>query len=194
MYKGASNSLVRISIVFFFLFYLAFLLIEMDLDLFWLKVKWTLFSKSFHFLFSRLGWCSGGFLLAAIFLSDPELGNLMMASASEGTSGTQLQVPLLSSASSLPTSISSRGASWIDESYPEEVSSSAPNQEQQQREEDRIPPTGTPPAAGPSEPIGDPTHAPLESPRSLSLSEKEVLQQFLFEEGAAVEQQLEVPF
>ena len=66
MYEGAnmsnkglrmSNSLVRISIVSFILLlvYLAFLLIDMDFYLFWLKVKWTIFSKSLRLLFSRLG-------------------------------------------------------------------------------------------------------------------------------------------
>ena len=50
MYEGAnmsnkgrrmSNSLVRILIIFFFLilFYLAFILIDIDFDLVWLKVK-----------------------------------------------------------------------------------------------------------------------------------------------------------
>lgn len=43
--------------------------------------------------------------------------------------------------------------------------------------------------AGPSEPRGDPAHAPVESPPLLSLSEQEYLQQFFLEEGAAVEQQ-----
>ena len=83
MYEGAnmsnkglrmSNSLVRISIVFFFLilFYLAFLLIDIDFDLFWLKVKWTIFSKSLRLLFSRLGFgglCCIGVICA---LLDPE--------------------------------------------------------------------------------------------------------------------------
>ena len=46
-----------------------------------------------------------------------------------------------------------------------------------------------PPAAGPSEPRRDPSPAPVESPPSLSLSDQEILRQFLSEEGAAVEQQ-----
>lgn len=83
MYEGAnmsnkglrmSNSLVRISIVFLFLilFYLAFLLIDIDFDLFWLKVKWTIFRKSLRLLFSRLGFgglCCIGVICA---LLDPE--------------------------------------------------------------------------------------------------------------------------
>lgn len=84
MYEGAnmsnkglrmSNSLVRISIVFFFLifFYLAFLLIDIDFDLFWLQVKWTIFSKSLRLLFSRLGFgglCCIGVICALLDQED----------------------------------------------------------------------------------------------------------------------------
>jgi hypothetical protein len=59
-----SNSLVRISIIFFFLI-LAFLLIDVDSDL--LKVKWTFFSRSLNLLFTRLGF-GGPAALAIVFL------------------------------------------------------------------------------------------------------------------------------
>lgn len=101
MYEGAnmsnkglrmSNSLVRISIVFFFLifFYLAFLLIDIDFDLFWLKVKWTIFSKSLRLLFSRLGFgglCCIGVICA--LLDQEDFRNLLGENPSkEGTSST----------------------------------------------------------------------------------------------------------
>lgn len=104
MYEGAnmsnkglrmSNSLVRISIVFFFLIYLAFLLIDIDFDLFWLKVKWTIFSKSLRLLFSRLGWrCRGAalFLLVINFFLWIEKvidGDLTLYVRSDGASSSQ---------------------------------------------------------------------------------------------------------
>lgn len=70
---------------------------------------------SFRFLFSRLGGlCFGGFIIAILFLGDPQLGN-MMVSSGEGTSGTKLPLPSRES-SSLP-SISSASSSWIQEAY-----------------------------------------------------------------------------
>ena len=55
-------------------------LIDVHFDMLLLKVKWTLFSKSFHFLFSRLGWCTGGLIFLVIFsLFDPETVENMMA-------------------------------------------------------------------------------------------------------------------
>lgn len=104
MYEGAnmsnkglrmSNSLVRISIVSFILLlvYLAFLLIDMDFYLFWLKVKWTIFSKSLRLLFSRLGF--GGLCCIGVTcaLLDPENVSHFMAPSGqncekEGTSST----------------------------------------------------------------------------------------------------------
>ena len=66
---------VRILIIFFFLilFNLAFILIDIDFDLFWLKVKWTIFSKSLRLLFSRLGFgglCCIGVICALLDLEN----------------------------------------------------------------------------------------------------------------------------
>lgn len=41
-------------------------LIDVNLDMLLLKVKLTLVSKSLHFLFSRLGWCTGGLIFTFI--------------------------------------------------------------------------------------------------------------------------------
>ena len=102
MYEGAnmrkkglrmSNYLVRISIVFFFLlfFYLAFLFFGIDFDLVLIKLNSILLVRSFHFLFSRLGW-EGGLLLAAIFVlleqeeGETESGKTMMAPSGSSSS------------------------------------------------------------------------------------------------------------
>jgi len=159
-------SKVRISIVFFFLFlfYLTFLLIEMDFDLFWLKVKWTIFSKSLRLLFSRLGFgglCCIGVICA---LLDPEnVSNFMAPSGEncekEGTSSTSgsgnwrqylnlssegnsapepstARTPAFREAAHEPSTSSTWSGSWIEKWF--EVSSSAPNLGQRQQGEDAL--------------------------------------------------------
>lgn len=67
------------SILFFFFF--SFLWIGMDFNLFLVKLKSMLLTKSLHFLFSRLGWCGGGLVLAIVFtIMDPELAKMMAPS------------------------------------------------------------------------------------------------------------------
>lgn len=102
------------------------------------------------------------------------------------------RTPAFREAAHEPSTSSTWSGSWIKKWL--EVSSSAPNLGQRQQGEDALfQPTDTqqeqPPVAGPSEPKGDPAHAPVESPPLLSLSEQEYLEQCFLEEGAAVEQQ-----
>ena len=51
-----------ILLTFLTICYCVLRLIDVHFDMLLLKVKWTLFSKSFHLLFSRLGWCTGGLI------------------------------------------------------------------------------------------------------------------------------------
>lgn len=94
-----------------------------------------------------------------------------------------------------PSTSSTWSGPWIEKWLYPEVSSSAPDDQgpRQQGEGALFQPTDThqeqPPAAGPSEPRGDPSHAPVESSPSLYLSDQEFLKQFFLEEDAAVEQQ-----
>lgn len=207
-FRSRGMSKVRISIVFLFLIfsYLAFLLIDMDFYPFWLKVKWTIFSKFLRLLFSRLGFgglCCIGVICA---LLDPENVSHFMAPSGEkckkevksSTSGNWGQYLNLSSdkeGDPEPSTSSTWSGSWIEKWFSPEVSSSAPNDQgpRQQGEGALFQPTDThqeqPPAAGLSEPRRDLSHVPPGSPPSLSLSDQEVLQQLFLEEGAAVEQQ-----
>lgn len=94
-----------------------------------------------------------------------------------------------------PSTSSTWSGSWIEKWFFPEVSSSAPNDQgpRQQGEGALFQPTDThqeqPPAAGPSEPRRDLSHVPPGSSPLFSLSDQEVLKQFFWEEGAAVEQQ-----
>jgi len=78
MLEGARvfKFLVLISILF--CFYFEFLLIGMDFHLFVVKLKSMLLTKYLHFLFSRLGWCGGGLVIAIVLtILDPELAKMM---------------------------------------------------------------------------------------------------------------------
>lgn len=74
---GMSNVSVRISTVVLLLVtlltvcYSGFLVLGLDWNILLVKIKSMLLGRSFHFLFSRLGWCCGDFLLAAIFFGIP---------------------------------------------------------------------------------------------------------------------------
>ena len=126
---GMSNVSVRISTVVLLLVtlltvcYSGFLVLGLDWNILLVKIKSMLLGRSFHFLFSRLGWCCGDFLLAAIFLWDPELGKMMVPSGASGAA----------SSSSSPLPSISTGDSWIEETFGNqgEASSSVPNQGQQ---------------------------------------------------------------
>lgn len=49
--------------------------------------------KGLHFLFSRLGWCCGGFFIAVICaLWDPELVKMMVESGASGASSPEASV------------------------------------------------------------------------------------------------------
>lgn len=92
-----------------------------------------------------------------------------------------------------PSTSSTWSGPWIEKWLYPEVSSSAPDAQGPRQQGELFQPTDThqeqPPAAGPSEPRGDPSHAPVESSPSLYLSDQKFLKQFFLEEGAAVEQQ-----
>jgi len=83
---------VLISILF--LLYFSFLLIGMDFNLFLVKLKSMLLTKSLHFLFSRLGWCGGGLVIAVVLtIKDPELAKMMAPSGgAPGASGPSTSV------------------------------------------------------------------------------------------------------
>lgn len=71
-----------------FLLYFSFLLIGMDFNLFLVKLQSILLTKSLHFLFSRLGWCGGGLVIAVVLtILDPELAKMMAPGGEEGGSG-----------------------------------------------------------------------------------------------------------
>ena len=82
--------LVLISILFSF----SFLWIGMDFHFFLVKLKSMLLTKSLHFLFSRLGWCGGGLVIAIVLtILDPELAKMMAPSGgATGASGPSTSV------------------------------------------------------------------------------------------------------
>ena len=84
-----SNYWVRISRVLFLLA-VCYCLIQLnfDLNILLVRVKAFLLGKSFHFLFSRLGWWTGGLFLATLFfLFDSETGSWGTTMAPSGASG-----------------------------------------------------------------------------------------------------------
>lgn len=90
---GMSHFLVRISTVAFLLGSLLIVcysgldVLGFDLNIFFVKIKAMLVGRSCHFLISRLGWCTGGLILAVIYpLFDPSnVGNMMAPSGGEVT-------------------------------------------------------------------------------------------------------------
>lgn len=80
--------------------YWIFCLIDVNLDMLFLKIKITLFRKSLGFLFFRLGWCTGGLLVLAVFCSlfDPDSWGMPVApSGVEDSSPHIKNLPLVSS-------------------------------------------------------------------------------------------------
>nr|YP_010833570.1 hypothetical protein QLP06_mgp043 [Jatropha curcas]WFG81196.1 hypothetical protein [Jatropha curcas] len=167
--------LISILLLLLLLFYLAFLLIGIDFNLFLVKLKSMLLTKSLHFLFSRLGWCGGGLVIAVVFsLLDPELAKMMAPSGASGASSSEA-----TSVDKGPTrneASSSGSESWKQylnlSSDNEGNGSAAPSTDRTPRHQPTSdqtvdqPVQTQPPAAGPSEPRRDPSHAPEPSTSS----------------------------
>nr|QKI31989.1 hypothetical protein [Ombrophytum subterraneum] len=129
-----------------------------------------LLTKSLHFIFSRLGWCGGGLVIAVVFyLLGPELAKMMAPSGASGASSSEA-----TSVDKGPTrneASSSGSESW--KQYPylnlssdnEGNGSAAPSTDRTPRHKptsdqtvDQQVQTQPPaPAAGPSEPRRDPS-------------------------------------
>ncbi|KAK7809270.1 succinate dehydrogenase subunit 3 (mitochondrion) [Quercus suber] len=141
---------------FYQFFFFSSKLILISVEITALALSYHLFNGVRHlltdfsgFLFLRIGWefakwklyfrvpetvwlISTCMILALLSFSCVEIAESAGSSSSSGGVG---KLPLPSTTSSPVPSISSRGASWIDECFGPEVSSSAPNPEQQQGEE-----------------------------------------------------------
>lgn len=71
--------------------YCLFWLFNWDFHFVWLKVKWTIFRKSLHFLFYRFGWAGSLFLAAISYVCDTDnlVSNMMMPSGPSGPSSSE---------------------------------------------------------------------------------------------------------